>query len=101
MNFTQQLLAELFTKAVNFKTVTVKNVSQGSTINVSLGYGSVRAQALQDISGDCIVFQTDQGNWYLIGNSVANQNRSNRTQIVYRKTGQKIELDYHSQAQIM
>lgn len=94
MNFTQQLLAELFTKAVNFKTVTVKNVSQGSTINVSLGYGSVRAQALQDISGDCIVFQTDQGNWYLIGNSAANQNSSNRTQIVYRKTGQKIELVY-------
>jgi hypothetical protein len=56
MNFTQQLLAELFSKAANFKAVKIGKASQCSTITVNLGYGSVRAQALQDLrEGDAIV----------------------------------------------
>ena len=48
MNFTQQLLSELFKKARNFQTVRVSNITQGNTININLGYGSVQVQALTE-----------------------------------------------------
>jgi hypothetical protein len=57
MNFTQQLLSDLFKKAANFQAVKISKVNQGSTISVNLGYGSVRAQALQDlVEGDAIAY---------------------------------------------
>ncbi len=57
MNFTQQLLSELFKKAANFQPVKIGKINQGSTIAVNLGYGSVRAQALQDLAeGDAIAY---------------------------------------------
>lgn len=86
MNFTQQLLSELFKKARNFQTVRVSNITQGNTININLGYGSVRVQALTNLSeGDAVVFQTDQGNWYVIGsgNNITS-GVTNTRQIIYR-----------------
>lgn len=57
MNFTQQFLSDLFKKAANFQPVKIGKVNQGSTIAVNIGYGSVRAQALQDLSeGDAIAY---------------------------------------------
>jgi hypothetical protein len=92
MNFTQQLLSDLFKKATNFQPVKIGKVNQGSTIAVNLGYGSVRAQALQNLSeGDAIAFQTDQGNWYLIGNEQAAQNTTQTQQVIYRVVKPKNE----------
>ena len=57
MNFTQQLISDLFKKAANFQSIKIGKVNQGSTITVNLGYGSVRAQALQDLGeGDAIAY---------------------------------------------
>jgi hypothetical protein len=85
MNFTQHTLADLFKKATNFKPVKIRKISQGSSINVNLGYGSIRVQALQDLeSGDAITFQTDQGNWYLIGTETEQTRGTSQRQIISR-----------------
>lgn len=56
MNFTQQLLSNLFKKTANSQSVKIGKVNQGATITVNLGYGSVRAQASQGLGGGAIAY---------------------------------------------
>lgn len=82
---TPEEIKKLILQAKSFTPVKL-TAQPGSNINVQLGYGSVRAIALTPINGNAIAFQTDQGNWYVIGESSgveANQSDSRR-QISYR-----------------
>ena len=63
-----------------------KYYSKGSTLQFRIGSRSQTGTFLQDTaSGDAIAFQTEQGNWYIQGNSANLENRQDKRIITYNQ----------------
>ena len=61
-----------------------KNYSKGATLQFRIGSRTQTGIFLQDTaSGDAIAFQTEQGNWYIQGNSANLENRQDKRIITY------------------
>ena len=95
MTNTPEEIKKLILQARSFTPVNL-TAQSGATINVQLGYGSVRATALTPVAGNAIAFQTDQGNWYVIGESsgTIENNGESKRQISYRVVRPKPDLAY-------